>query len=429
MSRRILTAIIIVAVIVVAGFGLPLGVAVNRLYRNEEVVRLEREATRAGAQVPADFLTSGDPVELRRSDSRVTVGLYSPVGHRILGAGPESGGEQVIAAATGRIAESDEGALVVAVPLTSDERVFAVVRAEQPGAVIAARVRRAWLLMIGLGGLMVAIAGVIGLALARRIAKPVGDLAEASSRLGRGDFTVRAARSGIPELDAVADSLGATAETLGRLIDRERSFSVDASHQLRTPLTGLRLHLETALSSQRVDATNAMTVALGEVDRLERTIEDLLMLARDLQASDGPVILADALEAVEGAWRGRLAASGRPLRIRADPAAAVAMASRRAVDQILEVLVGNAFQHGLGVVRVTASSVAGGVAIDVGDEGPGIAGDRAAIFERRSSHNTGHGIGLALARSLAEAEGGRLLLVESEAGTTFRVILRAADGP
>jgi signal transduction histidine kinase len=428
-SRRILTAIVVVTALGIAGFGVPLAVAVQRLYRNEALVRLGREAARAGAQVPSSFRTSGDPVELPAPDKGTQLGLYAPDGRRLLGVGPDRGGDAVARAATGQLTESTHGALVVASPLTGDEQVFAIVRAELPASAVAHRVHRAWLLMSALGMMVIVAAAFVGRALSRRIARPVGDLASTTARLGGGDFSARATRSGIAELDIAAENLDVTAQRLGQLVDRERAFSADVSHQLRTPVTGLRLHLETALANPTVDSDAAMTVALSEVDRLEHTIDDLLALARDVDADPGSLDLADVVEDVERAWHGRLAAIGRPLRVDLDHGASTPHASPGAVRQILEVLVSNAEVHGRGTVRVSTRPVTGGVAIDVDDEGPGVTGDTRAIFERRADGEAGHGIGLALARSLAEAEGARLLLVESGPSPTFRLVLRTGESP
>ncbi len=425
MSRRVLTAILVVAGLAIAGFGVPLSVAVEHLYRNEAILRLGRDAARAGAQVSASFRTSGDPVELAASDADTRLGLYAPDGRRLQGSGPDHGGKEVTRAATGRVAESTHGALVVATPLSSEEHVFAVVRAELPASAVNSRVRRARLLIGALGLIVVGAAALIGRILSRRIAKPVADLAAVSARLGYGDFTVRASRSGIIELDIAADNLDATAARLGRLVERERAFSADASHQLRTPLTGLRLHLETALANPSLDAPTAMTVALGEVDRLERTIEDLLTLARDMHSDGGDVNVREVFDDLERAWHGRLAATGRPLRVEVGTDADTAHASPTAVRQILDALIANAVAHGSGTVQLRAHGVAGGVAIDVSDQGPGVHEDSNAIFERRSGSEPGHGIGLALARSLAEAEDARLFLVNAGPGPTFRLVLRA----
>jgi signal transduction histidine kinase len=425
MTRRILSAIVVVAALVIVGFGVPLGAAVQDLYREEAIAQLVREAARAGAQVPSPIDPS-DPIELPRPAHGIELGVYSPDGQRLTGSGPLRGGKEVTLAATGRIAESEGDPFVVAAPLSNAEHVFAVVRAELPASTVANRVHRAWLLMAALAAGLLVLAAVVGRALSARIAKPVAEIASASARLGRGDFTVRPARSGIPELDEAAENLGATAERLGRLLDRERAFSADASHQLRTPLTGLRLHLETALANPSVDPRTTMNVALGEVDRLEATIEDLLTLAREAQTSRGPLDVHEVIDAVEQAWHGPLAAAGRPLRIEIDSDPVTAHASRAAVSQILDVLLANAHLHGTGTVQVHAYRVEDGVVIDVTDDGPGPAhGEPDAIFERRSG--AGHGIGLSLARSLAHAEGGRLLLARPGSPTTFRLALRDTD--
>lgn len=423
MTRRILSAIVLVAGLVIVGFGVPLGAAVQDLYREEAMAQLVREAARAGAGVPSSIDPS-DPIELPRSPHGIDLAVYTPDGRRLTGTGPLQGGEEVALAAAGRIAESEGDPFVVAAPLSSAEHVVAVVRAELPASTVANRVDRAWLLMTALAAGLLLLAAIVGRALSARIAKPVAELASASARLGHGDFTVRPAKSGIPELDDAAENLGLTAERLGRLLDRERAFSADASHQLRTPLTGLRLHLETALANPSVDPRATINVVLGEVDRLEATIEDLLALAREAQTSRGPLDIHGVIDAAEQAWHGALAAQGRPMRIEiADPL--TAHASGAAVSQILDVLLANAAEHGTGVVQIRASRVGEGVVIDVSDDGPGPEGDPDAIFQRRSG--AGHGIGLSLARSLAHAEGGRLLLAHPGSPTTFRLVLLDTD--
>jgi signal transduction histidine kinase len=423
-TRRILTAIVLVAGLVIVGFGVPLGVAVQDLYREEAIAELVREAARAGARVPSPIDPS-DPIELPRSAHGIELGVYSPDGRRLSGDGPAGGGEEVALAASGRIAESEGDPFVVAAPLSGAERVFAVVRAELPASTVTNRVHRTWLLMTALAVGLLVLAAIVGRVLSGRIAKPVAELATASARLGHGEFTVRPSKSGIAELDEAADNLSMTAERLGHLLDRERAFSADASHQLRTPLTGLRLHLETALANPSMDPRATMHVALGQVDRLEATIEDLLALAREAQTTRGPLDIHGILDAVEHAWHGPLAAQGRPLRVEVAHDPLTAHASGAAVGQILDVLLANATEHGAGVVQVVAHPAGSGVVIDVSDDGPGPGPDPDAIFERRSG--AGHGIGLSLARSLAHAEGGRLVLAHPGSPTTFRLALRDTD--
>ena len=102
-------------------------------------------------------------------------------------------------------------------------------------------------------------------------------------------------------------------------------------------------------------------------------------------------------------------------------------ASTSAVRQILNVLVSNACRHGAGLVTVAAHNIAGGVALEVADEGPGVTTPVDAIFSRRDSAREGHGIGLSLARSLAEAEDGRLLLRPGRPGATFALLFSSPD--
>jgi len=428
MTRRILSAIVAVATLAVAGFGIALGLVVERLYRQEAVLRLEREATRAVAQVPASFLTSGDPVELPAPDQHTVLGLYGVSGARLVGDGPDQGDAPVDRARAGKVSDARVGGwIVVAVPATAEEEVFAVVRAAVAETVVADRVQRSWLAMATMGAAVVGAATLVAYAQARRLSRPVAALAADVTRLGGGDFSTPAARSGVPELDAAAVTLDATAQRLGRLLGRERAFSAEASHQLRTPLTGLRVRLENALATSGTAREEAMADAIGQVDRLEGTIDDLLNLARDIDPRGAALDVASLLAATERAWHGRLAAAGRPLRVAAVEALPVVRASAAALRQVLDVLVANAAEHGTGAVTLRARPAGGGVVVEVSDEGLGVDGDTEAVFRRRSVPGTGRGLGLALARSLIEAEGGRLFLRAAGRSPTFSVVLPASS--
>jgi len=426
MRRRVFGAILAVTAVAVVLFGLPLALAVQHLYHNEAVVRLEREATRATTAVPASFMESGDPIELPVPSAGTRLGLYGADGRLVTGSGPAAIEAPVRVAFGGRVAEQAVGGtIVVAVPVADEERVVAVVRAASPAAAIDARVGRAWLAMAGLAAGAVAVAGLVARVLAGRLGRPVDALAVTAARLGEGDFSVRAGRSGVVEVDAVASTLDATAERLGQLLARERTFSADASHQLRTALAGLRLRLEAARLLPEADQELAIADALVEADRLEDTIEQLLALARDAGVVRGRLAPGGVLQTLESSWRGRLAAAGRPLRLQLEGELPQVRASAAAVTQVLDVLVSNAAEQWSGTVTVRVRAAPGGLAVEVSDEGPGVAGDSERVFARRDGTAVGHGIGLALARSLAEAEGGRLLLQHSQPPTVFVLLLPA----
>jgi signal transduction histidine kinase len=223
----------------------------------------------------------------------------------------------------------------------------------------------------------------------------------------------------------VGSALNSTAERLDDMLARERSFSADASHQLRTPLTGLRLRLEAALEHPGQDLRHAITDGIASADRLEQTIEELLALARDTRSSNTtPLDLPTLLDEIESGWHDRLAAQDRALQVAVDPHAPVSLASTAAVRQVLTVLLDNAATHGSGTVSVAVRNAADALAIDVSDEGDGITAPEPELFTRRSRLADGHGIGLALARSLAEAEGGRLRLTRP-APPTFTLLVPA----
>ena len=298
---------------------------------------------------------------------------------------------------------------MVAVPVIDGGTVTGVVRAVSDYSAVRARIGWTWAGMLGLGALAVAATWLMARRQARHLAAPLEALSRTAQQLGAGDFSVRTASSGIPEIDSAGRSLDTTAARLGALVGRERAFSADASHQLRTPLTGLRLGLETALDSPGADLRAAAGAALDAADRLERTIDDLLSLAREPRRDGTPLSVDDLVHQVEETWHPLLAAQGRALRVDARPDAPATSAAPAAVRQITGVLLDNAARHGAG-------------AVDPHDPGrragrwPWTSPTRGAASTTRTRScartgtRPGHGRGLTLARDLAEAEGGRLRL-------------------
>jgi signal transduction histidine kinase len=416
MKRRIMLAIVGVAAAAVLALAIPLAIGAERLYREDEVLSLERDAAAAARGFDARA-KPGDPVEFGPSPDEIAA--YDRAGDLIGGKGPPRADAVVEGTlSSGRVSDSvSDEQLVVAVPILASERVVGAVRSSRPTTELSERILRMRLTIAAVAALIVGLAAAAALALTRRLTRPVHDLAAAAAAIEEGEATSRSPRSGIAELDTVAEALDLTVARLGAVVARERTFSADASHQLRTPLAALRLELESRqLAGEDVEAP------LEQVERLEATIATLLAAARDAETERTPFDIGPLLEDVRRIWTGPLAERGRALEVVAPHSLPGVRAGRGAVREILEILVDNATKHGRGTVRVTARPVDGSVAVDVSDEGTGIRSPE-GIFDRRSGE--GHGIGLALARSLADAEGGRLDLTGGGEGTRFTLLLRS----
>ena len=428
MRRRIISLTVLAALVATVLFALPLGVAVMQYYRDDAVADLERAADAAALAVSDALATGRTPAVPPPEDddeAEGEVGVYGPDGRLLAGHGPASGGTLELRAASAAadvVTGHEGGELVLAVPVVSGARVTGVVRAAVPVSDLSLRVGLTWL---GMAGLAVAAIGASWLMARRftaRLVRPLEELAAAAEQLGDGDFTARGPKAGIAEIDRVREALDATAARIGETLERERAFSAEASHQLRTPLTGLRLQLEAALETPDADPRAAIRAGIASADRLERTIEDLLALGRERRAPRAELDLEALLEEVRQAGEALLAPLGRTLRItRQDPPPARVAAA--AVRQVLGVLLDNAATHGRGTVTLVARDAGDALAVDVADEGPDL-----GETDPFATAAAGHGIGLRLARSLAEAEGGRLRLSRPDP-PTFTLLLPTDEPP
>ncbi|GAB2826548.1 HAMP domain-containing sensor histidine kinase [Actinocorallia aurea] len=419
MRKRIVRLSVLASVLAISLFGVPLAVGAARYYLADERGELERVATQATLAISSQVLR-GAVVALPEIDDEASLGLYDASGRRTAGAGPATG-DAAVRDALGGLVENEDGPFdfVVAIPIVGENGTVAVVRATESRWEVYGQIAGTWLLMLAIAGVAAGLTWLLARGQARRLALPIEDLAATATRLGEGDFSVRTRPSGIPEVDAAAACLDATAERIDGLITRERAFSADASHQLRTPLTGLKLRLEEALEDPAKDRTRTLAQAIGTVDRLEDTIADLLALARHRPDRDLRLDVPALAREIEHSWHADGRAASRPLLVRLDPDLPPSTASAAAVRQILAVLLDNAFRHGAGTVTVTARDAAGALALDVCDEGDLASAD--ALFDRAPTRE-GHGIGLPMARSLAEAEHGRLTLTRPSP-TTFTLLL------
>ena len=275
-----------------------------------------------------------------------------------------------------------------------------------------------------LAGAAALVAAALALTQARRLARPVVKLARAADRIGSGDSRPVGRRYGIGELDRIADGLDSTVHRVTELISAEQDFAVDASHQLRTPLTALSMRLEELLeAADDADAVREEgTAALAQTDRLAQVVGQLLGRAR--RSSSGAPRLSGVDEIIAqqvSEWDPAFRAADRKLDVEGETGLR-AYVSTGGVSQVLATLLDNALTHGGGTVTVRTSQTPRSVVIEVKDEGKGVPPDLVhRIFERSVSGAGGTGLGLALARSVASSDGGQLVLVTPRPAT-FAVI-------
>jgi signal transduction histidine kinase len=422
MGKRIVTLAMLAATLATSLFGIPSALFAARYYRAYEGNKVERAANKAAIRVAADMFHGRVIDQLPALEPGAGVAIYTAGGRIVVGEGPPTADSVVIRTLTDKRGHraTGGGQILAAVPIVDGPRVSYVLRASSSTKHLYLRILKTWVLMLTLEVVVLALTWQVARRQARRLARPLEHLSATARTLGDGDFSVRAQPSGIPEIDAAGGALNQTAERIGDLVERERAITANASHQLRTPLTGLRLGLEAALDSPHADHRQAIVDAVATTERLGDTIDDLIALARNATRVSEPLPLNTLLREISDTWGSRLAAAGRQLQLSVGADLPPSLAATAAVRQILAVLIDNAVQHGVGTVTVHARDASATTAIDVSDEGTELGHYQNDLLYRRAT--TGHGIGLSLARDLAEAEGGRLRL-SSRTPTTFTLFL------
>ncbi|MFI7698188.1 ATP-binding protein [Nonomuraea sp. NPDC049480] len=413
MRRRLLTSTLVVAVIAVLLLGVPLGVVVSRLIVDEAAQELGAEAKRLVGEVEYARVqeTPLDPQQLEQKYPGRYVRIWergTPLRVTVVGSPPASGHLMT------EEAQTNTGVYV----LISRDRD----RVEQD-------VRARLLLIVALAVAALAVAVSLAVVQSRRLTLPLQDLAKIADRLGSGDARPSKHRYGIPELDRVAQVLDRSATRISDLLTREREFATDASHQLRTPLTGLTMRLEeiVAASDHPEVVREEGEAAIVQAERLTAVIDELLAAARrQRHAQAEPVAIDEVLIQQVREWEPVFRDAHRTLRLDGSRGLK-AMATTGGFGQVIASLLENSLRHGGGAVTVTTTSGDNYVVIEVADEGPGIADEIAPkIFERNVSGGGGTGLGLTLARALAAADGGRLELVRRRPAT-FAIFLRPAE--
>lgn len=412
MRRRIVLSALAVAIVVATVFGIPLAVIGSRYLESVAQERVQSEADRVARAVDVRVETD-QPVDAESLASVISnerqVTVFLPDGDRLSVGPPVGAGESLLGESLGRT-----GGTIVSV--------------YESRARLDGEVRRLRLVVLGAGLLAVAIASGFAWVQSKRLSEPLVDLAYTAARLGSGDPTPHVRRYGVAELDRVAETLDASAERVAAMLAAERQFATNASHQLRTPLTALTMRLEEILSTDDPAAVREeASVALAQIERLTEVIDHLLAYARRSRAASAVDVSVDAVVGQQAEeWRRAYAKAGRRIHVEGTRNQH-AKTTPGGLALVLATLLENALMHGGGMVTLRVRGTATSVVIEVTDEGPGVPaalGQR--VFKRSVSGRHSTGLGLAVARDLAEADGGRLELVK-ERPPVFALFLPAAE--
>jgi signal transduction histidine kinase len=326
--------------------------------------------------------------------------------------------------------------MYVAVPIASGGTVLGAMRltldTQQKDAVIL----HFWLGLLGVAAVVLAAVAVIGWTIARSLTRPLRNLHAVAARFSTGDLTPTSPQPGAPpEVAALTETMNAMAQRLERLLDEHRSFVADASHQLRTPLTALRLRLENLQSDWASSGGEPdLAAAIDETNRLAGLVNDLLMMARAEQtAAPESVDLVQLVSDRVDTWSASAEAAGVALDFVRPDGPIRASAVPAGIEQILDNVIDNAIAASPTGSRVTVTIDRGHLhhRLTVADEGPGLTDElktRALDrFWRLDESKPGTGLGLPIARALAEASGGSLELHDVDKGGLAVVVsLRAA---
>ncbi len=454
LRARLLGAVAYVLLLAIVSFGVPLALSLSARV-NAEV------RTQAQAQADLVAATAGD---LLAPASRNQLGTLartaaSSLGGRVLivnasgqvlvdSAGPTELGASYLSrpeikvALSGRQLQVQRASrtlgkeiLATAVPIIHDGRTAGAVRVTQSVSAVHQAVLRVELAIALIGLIVLALGMLAGSLLASQIGRPLRRLEAVARRVAQGDLRARAEVEGSLEQRSLSSSFNEMTDRIARLWSAQQDFVADASHQLRTPLTGLRLRLEEAKAlAVGTDATDELDAAIGEVDRLSHTVDELLLVSRagERPLAGAPVNLGDLVIDAVARWRPQASERGIALAQQRDGDPGTVWAARADLERALDALLENALRYSPSGSGVTIAAAAG--RIEVRDRGPGVPiEERELVFERfrRGTVGTagppGHGLGLPIARELVREWGGEVTIEGRDGGGTAAIVTLEPD--
>ncbi len=417
MRLRVIWLVLAIGSLMLVSLMLPLALLLRTFAANSAVsgatIRAQFMAPLLATLTAKDLRIYVDRVNQQHPAEPVTI--FLPDGQR-LGAVTPASSEVRLARSGQSFSEPAPGgvAIFVAVAGIGPRPGTAVIRTFVPDPQLRRGVARAWLLLalVALG--LLAMAVFVAAQLTRTLVRPLGDVARAAEQLAQGDLAARAPVDGPPEIRQVSNGLNRLAARIGELLAHERETLADLSHRLRTPLTALRIDAESLGADEEV-----MTRVIGDVDALTRTVNEIIAEARrPAGAGDGATCDATAVVRDRAAFWGALAEDQeRWMSVEIPPFSLPVRVAEQDLAACVDILLENVFAHtpeGTAFSVRASTRTAGGAWIVVSDNGPGFSHPNPP--ERGQSSAGSTGLGLDIARRIAEGSGGTLTLGRSPHG-------------
>jgi signal transduction histidine kinase len=421
--RRLLLTYVSLTLVVLAGLALPFGYVYQRGEQQHALAQLEHDAETLAAFIDTALRTdNGTQIDTlvrdaaRRWDARIDV--LDAAGRPVVTTGTSGSAapdlSHTLSSDTPVISALGDGRMSVAVPIHPGRPTQGAMQVSVSSASLAARIHRFRLVLTGVSVAVLICGAFIALALARWIGRPVRELERATSRLADGATNPASTTTGPPELRRLAQTFNTTAERLQELITAQRAFVGHASHQLKTPLTALRLRLENLEPDVTAGGETNLQAALRETDRLATLVDTLLAMTRSgHQAVAAETVPVSAVVSARAAvWRPVADDRGVALTV-SGPDQVTAQVIPGALEQILDNLIANALDVAPPGTAVTVTWHSDGdrVELHVVDAGPGLSDDHRLralqpFWRAPGAPSGGTGLGLALVEKLAEAGGG-----------------------
>jgi signal transduction histidine kinase len=430
-TKRLLAGYIAIVLVLAAALAIPFGIVFAQRQREQFAVALERDAVVLATiyedALQHDLEINAAPADVYAQRTGVRVVVVDVEGDSVIDTADDtprsfSSRPEMESALSGerfsgtRYSQTlQEELFVVSVPVASGSHVYGAVRLTVFNDDVEEQVRKLWLSL----GLVVIVAvgatAVVAFAVARSVTRPISRLNETASRIAEGDLSARAdIADAPPELSELASTFDDMADRVEMLVESQRAFVADASHQLRTPLTALRLSLENLIARAPAGEAEALDVIVIEAERLSLLVDQLLELSREGEVRTDSVDVVDVVETRANLWAPVAVERGIELGVDITaPDGCDALAVPGALEQVLDNLVDNALRYtpeGGSVTISVTSSDSRSCAVEVRDSGPGVTDeDLPRLFDRfwrGPSDEPGSGLGLAIVAHLVNQSGG-----------------------